>query len=138
MANHGREPSVGVRGMTAQRSYDLVATVWDRLIAPLILAPPARDLLAALDLESAASVLDVGAGGGVAALAVSEALGANGAVVALDPAAQMLRQLQKKDKVQRLVAGQAPGLPFRDGAFNAIVGNFVLLGRLCLQTSQPF
>jgi len=105
--------------MSDWRSYDEVATTYERVHAPRFIEP-ARDLVALAEIEPDERVLDVGTGTGACARAARE-VGA--AVVGVDPSVAMLRQA---DGAGPVVAAQAIDLPFRDGAFDAITGNFVL------------
>lgn len=104
------------------RSYDTVAETYERVHAPR-LAEPAADLVRLAGVEPGFRVLDVGTGTGVAALAAE---GVGGVVVGLDEAIGMLRVARATRPSIRLTAGQAIDLPFRDGAFDAVVGNFVV------------
>lgn len=70
-------------------------------------------------------MLDVGSGTGAAAIPATEVVGLEGLVVAFDASVEMLRLLQRK-AMCRVVAGQVPSLPFRDGFFHTVMGNFVL------------
>ena len=102
-----------------------VAASYDRLLVRYHLAAPARDLVAMLKLSAGALVLDVGSGTGAAAAPAAEMVGPEGRVVAVEPSQTMLRILQQKAAC-RLVAGQAPGLPFRESLFDAVLATFVL------------
>jgi len=106
------------------RSFDEVAETYDRVRTP-VHEPPARDLVAAVAPPAAGRVLDVGTGTGVAAAAAIEAVGSDGVVVGIDPSAAMLRLAQSKG-VTRVAAAEAIDLPFRDGAFDAVVASFVI------------
>ena len=67
-----------------------VASAYARLAAPSQFTRPACDLVGLLDVSIGASVLDVGAGSGVVAAALAQAVGAAGRVIAVDPSAAML------------------------------------------------
>jgi ubiquinone/menaquinone biosynthesis C-methylase UbiE len=104
------------------RSYDEVATIYQRVHAPRF-AEPARDLLTLAGVATGQRVLDVGTGTGVAA-ELARALGADAAGV--DASMGMLRAGREAHPELRLAAAEAIDLPFRDGAFDVVVGNFVL------------
>jgi SAM-dependent methyltransferase len=105
------------------QSYDAAADTHDRLAVPGIFTPPARDLVASLDLPRVAAVLDVGAGTGVAARVAKES-SRNRTVFALDPSLGMLRTARSHGLC--VVAGAVPGLPFGAGTFDGVMANFVL------------
>lgn len=104
------------------RSYDSVAETYARIHAPR-LAEPAGDLVALTGVEPGWRVLDVGTGTGVAAFA---AVGKGARVVGIDEAAGMLRAARSADGELPLASALAIDLPFRDGAFDALLANFVL------------
>jgi len=106
------------------RSYDAVAETYERIHAPR-LAEPARDLVAVAAPPPGGRVLDVGAGTGVATQAAAEAVGEDGLVVAIDASVSML-EVGRRSRSLRAAAAQAIDLPFRAGAFDVVVGNFVL------------
>jgi ubiquinone/menaquinone biosynthesis C-methylase UbiE len=105
-------------------SYDGLAATYDRIWGQ-IFALPARDLVGMLGLPSGGLALDVGTGTGAVALPAMKAVGPEGLVVGLDASAEMLRVAQRKG-VSPLVAGEVPGLPFLDSAFDAALASFVL------------
>jgi len=106
------------------RSYDSVAETYERIHAPR-LAEPARDLVALAGVEPGAKVLDVGTGTGVAGFA---AAGAGAAVTGIDEAFGMLVAARRAngDGDLRLAAAIAIDLPFRNGAFDAVLASFVI------------
>jgi SAM-dependent methyltransferase len=104
-------------------SYESAASSHDNLAVPSIFAPPARDLVALLEVRGVSTILDVGAGTGVASRMAAES--APGAlVVAFDPAEGMLRVARNYGL--RAVRGAVPGLPFRSESFDRVMGSFVL------------
>jgi SAM-dependent methyltransferase len=109
--------------LSAWQSYDTVADAYARVSA-VCHAQLARDLVAAVAPPFSAHVLDVGAGTGIAALAAAHAAGADGHVVALDPSAELLSRARPTRL--HLVAGAAPGIPFADRQFDAVVANLVV------------
>ncbi len=105
------------------QSYDAAADTHDRLAVPGIFTPPARDLVASLELSRSGVVLDVGSGSGVAARVAKES-SVEQTVFALDPSFEMLRTARSHDLC--VVAGAVPGLPFSAGTFDGVMANFVL------------
>ena len=101
------------------------AATYDQLALPYQFSAPARDLVGMLRLPVGGRVLDVGSGTGAAAIPAAEAVGPEGQVIAFDASVEMLRHLQRKRECS-VIAGEAPGLPFQDGMFHAVMGNFVL------------
>lgn len=116
-------PSSARSSDRAWQSYDTVADAYARVSA-ICHAQLARDLVAAVAPSFGAHVLDVGAGSGVAALAAADATGASGQIVALDPSAALLAQAPSARLLR--VAGAAPGVPFADGQFDAVVASLVV------------
>ena len=108
--------------MSDWRSYDRVAEVYERVHAPRF-AEVGRDLVAQAGIGPGMRVLDVGTGTGVTAEA-GRAAGAD--ATGLDRAVGMLRAGRKARPDVPLVAGEVIDLPFRDGAFDAVIGSFVL------------
>jgi len=102
--------------------YDGVAEAYHRIHAPR-LAEPARDLVKLAEISSGERVLDVGTGTGVAAAAASAA-GAD--VLGIDESLEMLRVAHRENPGLAFAGAEAIDLPFADGRFDAVVGNFVL------------
>ncbi len=111
--------------MSDWRSYDTVAETYERIHAPR-LREPARDLIRATDLSAGARVLDVGTGTGVAAAEAVSAIGDGGSVVGIDGSTGMLAVARRERPQVRTIAAVVIDLPFRDGTFDAVVGNFVI------------
>ena len=105
------------------QSYDVAAGTHDRLAVPSLFTPPARDLVASLELPAACAVLDVGAGSGAAARVAKES-SSERTVVALDPSIEMVRVARSYGL--SVVAGAVPGLPFPNATFDGVMANFVL------------
>ncbi|MGZ8646886.1 MAG: class I SAM-dependent methyltransferase [Actinomycetota bacterium] len=108
--------------MNDWRSYDEVAEAYERVHAPR-LSDVARDLVAFAEIGERTNVLDVGTGTGVAAQAAAEA-GAR--AIGIDPSVGMLRVGRRERPSIAFVAAEAIDLPFRDGEFETVTGNFVL------------
>jgi ubiquinone/menaquinone biosynthesis C-methylase UbiE len=108
--------------MADWRSYDDVAETYERIHARR-LAEPARDLVELARVGEGAHVLDVGTGTGIAA----EAAVASGArAVGVDESLGMLAVGRRARAGFRAAAGEAIDLPFRDGAFDVVIANFVV------------
>jgi ubiquinone/menaquinone biosynthesis C-methylase UbiE len=112
------------RPKTDWRSYDHVADLYDRVRTEFH-ALPAADLLREMAPPAGGRILDVGTGTGAAALAATEAAGTEAMVVGIDPSLEMLGRARDRG-VARVVAGEALDLPFRTGAFDAVVATFVI------------
>src|SRR5436309_4277093 len=106
-------------------SYDSAAASHERIAVPAIFSPPARDLVARMEVRGTRTILDVGSGTGVASLVAAASSDRDAVVVALDPSLEMLRVAQSKG-LQRVVRGAVPGLPFGDGMFERVMANFVI------------
>lgn len=111
--------------MSDWRSYDSVAEIYERVHAAR-LVEPARDLVLAAGLRPGERVLDVGTGTGVAAAEAAATLGDAAAVVGVDGSVGMLAVGKRVRPHLRSVAAVVIDLPFRDGSFDAVLGNFVL------------
>jgi len=109
--------------MERWRSYDSIADVYDRLVVPYVFAQPAKDLVIALRPPAEGILLNVGTGTGVCAAIARQCIAPAGTVIGVDPSLGMLRVAKQKGLV---VAGLVPGLPFRDGIFDAELASFVL------------
>ncbi|MFD8596734.1 class I SAM-dependent methyltransferase [Kitasatospora sp. NPDC059646] len=86
-------------------------------------AHPVPELLDAGGVRPGSTVLDVGTGTGTAAAAAC-ARGAR--VVAVDAEPSMLAEASRAAPDAEVRAATLPELPFADGAFDCVVGNFVL------------
>jgi ubiquinone/menaquinone biosynthesis C-methylase UbiE len=111
--------------MSDWRSYDAVAETYERIHAPRLLEP-ARDLVRAADPFPGARLLDVGTGTGIAAAEAVAAVGEAGSVIGIDGSTGMLAVARRVRPEIRTVAAVVIDLPFRDGAFDTVIGNFVL------------
>ncbi len=107
------------------RSYDGIAETYERIHASRF-REPARDLVAASKAGPGDRVLDLGTGTGVAAELARDAIGPTGSIVGVDVSTGMLRVGRRERPEIPTAAAEAIDLPFRDGAFDVVVGNFVL------------
>lgn len=103
----------------------VTAATYDRLALPSKFSAPATDLVEMLQLSAGDLILDVGSGTGAASIPAAATVGPGGLVIALDASTEMLRLLKKK-QICQVVLGKVPGLPFGDGLFQAVLGNFVV------------
>ena len=108
--------------MNDWRTYDDIAETYERIHAPR-LARPARDLVEIAGATTGTRVLDVGTGTGIAAEAAIER-GAD--AVGIDESLGMLRVGRTARPNVHTAAAEAIDLPFRDGAFDAVIANFVI------------
>lgn len=106
-------------------SYDAAAESHDRLAVPSFFERPARDLIARTGLGSAARILDIGTGSGVAALRAAEGAQPHALVVGIDPSIEMLRVARQKG-LRVAAAAVTPGLPFANRSFDRVLASFVL------------
>jgi ubiquinone/menaquinone biosynthesis C-methylase UbiE len=104
-------------------AYDLGAAAYQSLWSPVILAP-AEVLVAALGLDDARRLLDVGAGTGAVAPALRRAA-PMATVVALDASTEMLRAAPANARTVA-VRADAQLLPIRTGTMDAVLLAFVL------------
>lgn len=104
------------------RSYDRTAATYERVHGPRFLEP-AGDLAKLAGVHAGQRVLDVGTGTGVGAQAAHD-LGAE--VVGIDASEAMLEVARATRPHIGFLAAQAIDLPFPDGSFDVVVGNFVL------------
>ncbi len=108
--------------MNDWRTYDDVAETYERVHATRF-AEVARDLVEMVGIADGATVLDVGAGTGVATQVAADA-GAR--AVGVDESIGMLRVARRERPKVPIVAAQAIDLPFGPGRFDVVLGSFVL------------
>jgi ubiquinone/menaquinone biosynthesis C-methylase UbiE len=106
------------------RWFDSVADDYARLFAPHFKAV-AEDLVKLLEVQPGHRVLDIGTGTGVGARAAAVAVGSEGLATGVDPSIGMLR-VARRDGIASYAAADTIDLPFRDGAFDRVLGNFVV------------
>lgn len=105
------------------RSYDSVVDAYERAAGPRFLAV-AHDLVAAVAPPTGVRVLDVGTGTGIAGQLALTVLRPDALVVGIDPSVPMLERAVPRGLM--VVAALAPGLPFADGVYDAVLANLVL------------
>ncbi len=121
-----------------RRSFDAAAGTYDA--AAVLQERVRRELLSRLDLVrlDPAAVLDLGAGTGAASLELKRRY-RKARVVALDPAAGMLRFASRRQTLLRRfdrVCGDGAALPFRDGSVDLVFSNLAL--HWCNEPDQVF
>jgi ubiquinone/menaquinone biosynthesis C-methylase UbiE len=109
---------------TGWRSFDAVADDYARLFAPHFKAV-AEDLVELLEVRPGQRVLDLGTGTGVGARAAANAVGSEGLTTGVDPSVGMLR-VARREETASYAAADTIDLPFRDGTFDRVLGNFVV------------
>jgi len=107
----------------SRRVYSVFAYVYDAVTFPF--GSLRRAVVDAAHLDAGATVLDVATGTGAQAFAFA---GSVGKVVGIDLSEAMLRVARKKDPPANLSfqQGDAAGLPFADGTFDAACVSFAL------------
>ncbi|MGH9290754.1 MAG: class I SAM-dependent methyltransferase [Acidimicrobiales bacterium] len=108
---------------TGWLSYDSVAATYEAVAVPWF-TPLARDLVAALAPSPHEIVLDVGTGTGLIARTITDTE-PRARVVGVDPSRAMLAVARATGHVAA-TAAMAPGLPYRDGTFDAVIANLVI------------
>ncbi|MFB3924227.1 MAG: class I SAM-dependent methyltransferase [Terriglobia bacterium] len=111
--------------MRSDWSYDSIADDYNRVLAPRLFEAPARDLIAAVGIDGARLVLDVGTGTGRVASAAQQGLADRGSVLGLDRSLPMLR-FGRENGVRMAVVAHVPGIPFPPGSFDVVVSGFVI------------
>jgi ubiquinone/menaquinone biosynthesis C-methylase UbiE len=106
-------------------SYDSAAESHDRLAAPSFFEQPARDLVTRIDVRSAARILDIGTGSGLAAVRAANVADPHAIVVGIDPSLAMLK-ITRSHGIGNVVEAVTPGLPFANRAFDRALASFVL------------
>ena len=101
------------------RGVEGYVNVWSTVILP-----PARAVVAALDLSRRATVVDVGAGSGALVPSIRQAAPA-GIVIAVDASFEMLRAARDRTDA-RAAQADALALPVREASADAVLLAFVL------------
>lgn len=105
--------------------YGAFSDDYEETLVPHRFHAPGRDLLAMLQPRGAGRMLDLGTGTGVMLDLCVEAGGPFELTIGVDPSVEMLRVARSKGHAHLTVA-KAPGLPYAEGAFDAVTANFVL------------
>ena len=103
-----------------------IPQLYDEYLVPLIFEPYAQDLAARVAARRPASVLEIAAGTGVVTRAMARRLPASSRILATDLNAPMLERAQAIGTARPVEwrVADAMGLPFEDGAFDAVVCQF--------------
>jgi len=110
--------------MNHRECFDQVATKWDQLTGEKSLTS-LREIVAGLQIELGAVVLDMGCGTGVLFPVLLEEVGREGRIVALDISDEMLRRAHAKGYPIQCVQGDAQSLPLSEGVFDWVICNAV-------------
>ena len=96
-------------------AYEFFVGRWSRLFVP--------DVIAAAQVQSGSSVLDISTGTGEAAVGILKAIAASGIVVGADISPEMVRSAIERVNDSRFLPIAADGakLPFRKGSFDAVI-----------------
>lgn len=103
------------------------AKIYDREFVPALFGQFAPILAEAADLRSGNTVLDVGCGTGVAALAALERVGQQGKVTGIDINPGMLTVARQKSGEIDWIEAAAEDLPFATAAFDVTLSQFTLM-----------
>jgi len=110
--------------MNHREYFDRIAAEWDGLLEERTIAR-LREIVAGLEIEPGAVVLDLGCGTGVLFPMLLEKVGTKGCVVALDISGGMLKQARAKGYPVEYVQGDAQNLPIQDNTFDWVICNSV-------------
>jgi ubiquinone/menaquinone biosynthesis C-methylase UbiE/uncharacterized protein (DUF1330 family) len=118
------DEAIAIAGEGARRSP---AEVYDMLFVPALFQQWGPIVAGEARIGPGDHVIDVACGTGVLALAALDRVGADGAVVGLDPNPDMLAVARRKSTRIDWRAGHAEQIPFPDGSFDAVVSQFGLM-----------
>jgi SAM-dependent methyltransferase len=106
-----------------------IPKLYDTYLVPLIFEPYAADLVNRLSSRSLSRVLEIAAGTGVVTRALAASLPESASIVATDLNQAMLDQASAVGTRRPVEWRQADAmqLPFRDGAFDAVVCQFAVM-----------
>ncbi|WP_343081098.1 class I SAM-dependent methyltransferase [Ostreiculturibacter nitratireducens] len=116
--------------MTKTQAGQVAATaaeIYDRAFVPALFGQFGPMLAEAAAIAEGESVLDVGCGTGVAALAAAERAGPSGQVTGVDINPGMLAVARAKSRHVDWRQAPAEALPFMDGSFDAVLSQFALM-----------
>ncbi len=103
------------------------ADVYDEQFVPALFRHWGPVLCDAARVGAGQRVLDVGCGTGALTLAAIKRVGPRGAVVGLDPSAEMLAVARRKPTAVDWREGRAESLPFAEAAFDAVLSQFAMM-----------
>jgi ubiquinone/menaquinone biosynthesis C-methylase UbiE/uncharacterized protein (DUF1330 family) len=103
------------------------AEIYDALFVPALFQQWGPVVAGEARIGRGDRVIDVACGTGVLALAALDRVGAEGAVVGLDPNADMLGVARRKSQRVDWREARAEEIPFPDGSFDAAVSQFGLM-----------
>src|SRR5262249_49880962 len=124
----GLQIGFGLGAGETVRLFDRVARHYDRINRTMSLGLGERyrrDALLRAGIRPGMRVLDVGSGTGVLAQFARDAVGASGAVAAVDPSAAML-DVARRRGVRDACRGVAESLPYRDASFDLVTMAYAL------------
>ena len=117
-ASFGRGLHAAAGRAVSLSAYDRYLGRWSRLTVP--------DVLAAAEILESHRVLDVASGTGEAASMAIQIVGRTGFAVGADISLEMLKSARVRlgEPSYSAVNGDGQALPFKDGAFDAVVRTF--------------
>ena len=106
-----------------------VPEFYDRYLVPLIFEPYADDLVARLGRLDVGSILEIGAGSGVATRAMAAGLSKSVSITATDLNEPMIDHARSRGSARPVIwqAADVMDLPFGDGAFDVVVCQFAVM-----------
>lgn len=103
------------------------AEIYDSFFVPALFEQWTGPVLEAAAVASGDRILDVGCGTGVLTRAAATRVGADGAVIGVDPNRGMLAVAGRAEPAAELRVGTAEDLPFDSGSFDRVVSQFALM-----------
>jgi len=110
--------------MKHRQWFDQLASKWDTLLTEEIVAR-LREMIASLEIQSEAKILDLGCGTGVLFPMLLKKVGQDGCLIGLDISSEMLGFAQAKGLAVQCVQGDGEKLPFMDQTFDWVIGSSV-------------